>query len=94
MLPDNICRNESDRQYLPENVACIVGDIRNRDHLDQAVAGADVVICAFGPREPYKEVFCGDVTGNVIESMKKHDVDRLLLLFFSVRSCCCLLRYT
>ncbi len=74
------CRNESDRQYLPENTACIVGDIRDVDHLDQAVAGADVVICAFGQREPYKEVFCAEATGKIIESMKKHEVDRLICI--------------
>lgn len=74
------CRKESDREYLPDHVACIVGDIRNRDHLDQAVAGADAVICAFGPREPYKEVFCADATGLIIDSMKKHDVGRLLCI--------------
>jgi putative NADH-flavin reductase len=82
------CRNESDRQYLPENVACIVGDIRDRDHLDQAVAGADVVICAFGPREPYREVFCSDATGKIIESMKKHDVDRLLCITSALTGDC------
>jgi len=74
------CRNDSDRQYLPEDVACIVGDILNREHLDLAVSGAEVVICAFGPREPYKDVFCADATGKIIESMKKHDVDRLLCI--------------
>lgn len=74
------CRNESDRQYLPENTACIVGDIRDVDYLDQAVAGANVVICAFGQREPYKEVFCAEATGKIIESMKKHEVDRLLCI--------------
>lgn len=82
------CRNESDRQYLPDNVACIVGDLRNRDHLDQAVAGADVVICAFGPREPYKEVFCGETTGMVIESMKKQDVDRLICITSALTGDC------
>lgn len=74
------CRKESDRKYLPENVACIVGDIRNMDHLDQAVAGADVVFCAYGSREPYKEVFCADATGKIIKSMKKHAVDRLFCI--------------
>jgi len=74
------CRNESDRQYLPENVACVVGDILNKEHLDRAVAGAEVVICAFGPREPYKDVFCAEATRLIIESMKKHDVDRLLCI--------------
>jgi putative NADH-flavin reductase len=74
------CRTESDRQYLPENVACVVGDMLDKEHLDQAVAGADVVICAFGPREPYKDVFCAAATGMIIESMKKHEVDRLLCI--------------
>ena len=74
------CRSESDRQFLPDNVACVVGDILNREHLDQAVAGADVVICAFGPRDPYKDVFCADATGKIIESMKQHDVERLLCI--------------
>lgn len=74
------CRSESDRQYLPENVACIIGDIMNGEHLDKAVAGADVVVCAYGQREPYKEVFCADATGRIIESMKRNDIDRLLCI--------------
>lgn len=72
------CRQESDRQYLPENAACVVGDIMNMADVDQAVAGADAVICAFGPREPFRDVFCADATGVIMESMKKHNVDRLL----------------
>jgi len=72
------CREEADRQYLPESVACIVGDLLNEEHLDQAVAGADVVICAFGPREPYRDVFCAAATSAIIVSMNKHGVDRLL----------------
>ncbi len=74
------CRSESDRQYLPENVECVVGDLLNPEHLDRAVAGADVVICAFGPREPYRDVFCAAATGGIIGAMKKHRVDRLLCI--------------
>lgn len=74
------CRDESDRQYLPENVTSVVGDILTREHLDQAVAGAEVVICAFGPREPYRDVFCAEATGKIIESMKKHGVERMLCI--------------
>ena len=74
------CRDESDRQYLPDKVACVVGDILDKEKLDQAVAGADVVICAFGPREPYKDVFCADATRMIVGSMKNHAVDRLLCI--------------
>ncbi len=74
------CRNESDRQYLPENSTCIVGNILDSERLDQAVAGADVVICAFGQREPYKDVFCADATAGITESMKKNGVDRLICI--------------
>ena len=74
------CRNGSDRQYLPENVVCVVGDILNMESLDQAVAGADVVICAYGQREPYRDVFCADATAMIIQSMKKNAVDRLLCI--------------
>lgn len=74
------CRKESDRQYLPENTVCIVGDILNVDHVEQAVTGADAVVCAFGQREPYKEVFCAEATGKIIDSMKKHGVSRLLCI--------------
>lgn len=74
------CRSESDRQYLPENVACIVGDIMDGNVIDQAVSGADAVICAFGQREPYKDVFCADATAGIIASMKKHDVVRMLCI--------------
>jgi putative NADH-flavin reductase len=74
------CRSESDRQYLPEQVTCIVGDLLDREHLDRAVTGADVVICAFGPREPYRDVFCAAATGAIIGSMKAHGVERLLCI--------------
>lgn len=74
------CRSESDRQYLPENAVCVVGDIRNSEHIDQAVAGADVVICAFGQREPFKDVFCADATARIVDSMKKNGVSRIFCI--------------
>lgn len=81
-------RNESDRQYLPENTACIVGNILDSNYLDQAIAGAEVVICAFGQREPYKDVFCADATAGIIESMKKNGVDRLLCITSALAGDC------
>lgn len=73
-------RNESDRQYIPENTGSIVGDLMDSDHINHAVTGSDVVICAFGQREPYTDVFCAAATGKIIESMKNQDVKRLLCI--------------
>jgi uncharacterized protein YbjT (DUF2867 family) len=73
-----------------EGVATINGDVMDRDDVDLAVAGHDAVIVTLGITEnPIRVRTLGpkhtpiDVrstgTGNVIDAMRAHDIDRLVV---------------
>ncbi|RJR32110.1 hypothetical protein C4569_00135 [Candidatus Parcubacteria bacterium] len=48
------------------------------NELRQAVKNTDGVIMVFGPRPPYKEIYCHKLTESIIEAMKAENVLRLV----------------
>lgn len=67
-------------QGLHQGAHAVYGDLLNPADIDRAVEGSLAVVCAFGPRPPYTDVFCAAVTSLVISSMKSGDVNRLLCI--------------
>lgn len=51
------------------------GDVAD---LKRIVAGADGVFIAFGPRPPYKDIFCAEATKNIVTAMAQMGVSRLI----------------
>ncbi|KAG8182901.1 hypothetical protein JTE90_004265 [Oedothorax gibbosus] len=59
----------------------VVGDVLNKDNVDQAIQNQDGVIVVLGTRNDLSPTtVMSDGTKNILESMKKHDVKRI--------SCC------
>ncbi|MCX6030710.1 MAG: NAD(P)H-binding protein [Chloroflexi bacterium] len=73
-------RSLAAREQLPPGVTDVVGDLRNRDAVADAVAGCDAVFCAFAPRASSPDVFCADATQNIIDAMKAAGVRRLVCI--------------
>lgn len=48
------------------------------DELRQAVRGIDGVVIVFGPRPPYTDIFCTDLTKNIIDAMEVEKAGRLI----------------
>ena len=54
------------------------GSILNADDVDKSLKNSDAVICVFGQRPPYKDIFCEEATGIIITSMKKNNIGRIV----------------
>lgn len=65
---------------FPERTNIVTGDLDDRTAIEQAVQGADAVVCAFGPRPPHTDVFCAAATRTIIEAMRHHGVRRLVCI--------------
>jgi nucleoside-diphosphate-sugar epimerase len=67
---------------VQDQVRVIQGDIRDPKAVDQAIAGADIVVHAAAALPLYKkeDIFSTDVEGtrNVLEAAYRHQVDRLI----------------
>ena len=59
-------------------VDLVVGTFTDGDLVARVVAGASVVCCVFGPRPPYRDVFCEAATRTVIAAMQADGCDRLV----------------
>ena len=63
--------------YL-EKAEIVEGSILNSDDVDKSVKNSHAVICLFGQRPPYKDIFCEEATKIIIASMKKNIIERLV----------------
>lgn len=59
-------------------VDLVVGTFTDGDLVARVVAGASAVCCVFGPRPPYRDVFCEAATRTVIAAMQAEGCDRLV----------------
>jgi len=64
----------------PVGASMISGGFSETERLREVVRGADAVYCVFGPRPPYRDVFCGAATRAVIDAMQATECRRLLCL--------------
>jgi len=69
---------------VKDRVEIVKGDIRDRETVDRAVSGADIVVHAAAALPLYsrEDIFSTDVdgTGNLLEAAKKHNVDRFVYI--------------
>ena len=71
-------RSQAAGAKLPPGTTVVVGSLLDRADVAHAIAGADAVICVFGPRPASPEVFCAEATRNIIEAMRAHGMCRLI----------------
>jgi len=56
----------------------IEGSLVHQEHVELCLKGCGAVICVFGPRPPYTDIFCEAATRLIVESMKKLGIKRLV----------------
>ncbi len=70
---------EKAQQYAP-HVELIQGDVLNKADVEKTVKGTDVVVSLFGHVKGSPRWLQTNGTQNIIESMKKHSVERIISL--------------
>jgi putative NADH-flavin reductase len=60
------------------NLTLLRGDLTDSRALLAALDGADAACLVFGPRPPYRDVFCADATARIIKTMQSARVLRLI----------------
>jgi putative NADH-flavin reductase len=73
-----LVRNPSTLENCLEGAELITGSLANRDDVVNTLEGTDAVFCVFGPRPPYTDIFCEDVTKTIVAIMKINNINRLL----------------
>lgn len=48
------------------------------DELHKIITGVDGVVIVFGPKPPYTDIFCADMTSKVVNAMKTKNIKRLI----------------
>lgn len=59
-------------------VEVTAGSLLNADDVKLCLKGCDAVICVFGQRPPYTDIFCEAATGIIVASMQELGIKRLL----------------
>jgi len=61
-------------------IRVVEGDLDSADRIAGAIAGADAVVIALGPRKGGPQVFCAQATQNIVSAMKAQKVRRLVCI--------------
>lgn len=72
-------RNESKLEIADQKLKVITGDALNPTHVDAAVRGSDAVLSTLGPRGK-PAVMAAESMKNIVTSMEKHGVRRLIVV--------------
>jgi len=56
----------------------IKGSQANPYDISACLADSDAVICVFGPRPPFTDIFCEEATRQIIIAMKEYNLQHLL----------------
>jgi putative NADH-flavin reductase len=65
-------------EMSPENLTVIRGTFEDDAALQATLENADAACCVFGPRPPYRDIFCAAATNAVIDAMQHANVRRLI----------------
>lgn len=75
-----VCRTQPAGGAFPTGVQIVIANIMKAAEVQQAMVGAEAVVCVIGPRPPYKDIFCATATQNIIQGMKQLGLRRLVCL--------------
>lgn len=73
-----IVRKKLPDKEFPIGVDVVVCDNKNINELNKVITDASAVVIVFGQKPPYKDIFCGDETKNIVKSMLSQGVKRLI----------------
>lgn len=72
-----VVRSKSYEQFS-KGIQAVVCDYNNLSDLRKTIKGSNGVIIVFGPRPPYKEIFCEQITKNIVKVMEELKIKRLI----------------
>lgn len=61
-------------------VVMLEGDVQNPDHVGRVIEGTSAVLVALGQRPPFSDVFCEGATTAILEAMRRHGVQRIIVV--------------
>jgi uncharacterized protein YbjT (DUF2867 family) len=73
-------RNPSKLDFSHPQLTVVQGDVRSAADVDLAVQRADVVVSVLGPTPDSSRNICSVGVANIVDSMSKHGVKRLICL--------------
>lgn len=73
-----LVRNTSSIDLKSDKIHIIEGSTLDPDAVRNSLCNCNVVICVFGPRPPYADIFCADATRIIIEAMHDHGIKRIV----------------
>lgn len=73
-----LARQASSLSTSADRLEVVVGSLSNPDDVIANMQGCSAVICVFGPRPPYTDIFCGQATATIVSAMQKLGVRRLV----------------
>jgi putative NADH-flavin reductase len=73
-----LVRRGSRFDMSPENLTVIRGAFEDDAALQATLADADAACCVFGPRPPYRDIFCAAATKAVLDAMQRSNARRLI----------------
>lgn len=78
ILIRGLVRESSSLGEHGEYVVQITGSLDDPDALDQALEGANAVSIVFGPKPPYKDIFCAAATESILRAMHRAGIQRVI----------------
>jgi len=73
-----LVRKKSSVVFEPGGVAVVEGALSSQENVLATLHGCDAVICVFGPRPPYADIFCEHATSIIVAAMQQSGMQRLL----------------
>jgi putative NADH-flavin reductase len=62
---------------VPRGVTAVPGSLDDAQAIESVMRGATAAVVVFGPRPPFRDVFCAEATAAVLEAMARMGVQRV-----------------
>jgi len=73
-----LVRKTGSLEFEPDRVTVVEGVLQNHEDVRATLQGCDAVICVFGPRPPYTDIFCEHATSIIVTAMQQAGIQRLV----------------
>lgn len=71
-------RNVNSVRFGSDQVELMEGSLSSFENVTSCLTGCGAVICVFGPRPPYADIFCEAATSTIVAAMHKLGIQRLV----------------
>lgn len=73
-----LARKASAINFGSDQIEVLEGTLLNAEDVMSSLKGCGAVICVFGPRPPYADIFCEHATSIIVAAMQKLEIQRLV----------------